>query len=82
MSRTITVSDDLYTRLEKAACKRGLASVEQLLEKIEELQVLANEGLARRREAVQRINELREQIFAANGLMPDSTELIREDRER
>ena len=82
MSRTITVSDDLYTRLEKAACKRGLANVEQLLEKVDETPPVSAEELARRREVVQRINEHREQIFATHGLMPDSTELIREDRER
>jgi hypothetical protein len=32
MSRTLTISDDLYTRLEAAARRRGLASVQQLLE--------------------------------------------------
>jgi hypothetical protein len=34
MSRTLTISDDLYIRLEAAARRRGLASVQQLLESL------------------------------------------------
>ena len=56
--------------------------VTQLLEKVEDLQMLAAEALERRREVVQRINELREQMFEKYGVMPDSVDLIREDRER
>ena len=32
MSQTLTISDDLYSRLEAAARRRGLGNVEQLLE--------------------------------------------------
>jgi hypothetical protein len=32
MSHTVTISDDLYSRLEAAARRRGLGNVEQLLE--------------------------------------------------
>lgn len=32
MSQTLTISDDLYSRLEAAAHRRGLGNVEQLLE--------------------------------------------------
>ena len=38
-------------------------------------------GLSRRREAVRRINALREQLFAKYGELPDSVELLREIRE-
>lgn len=38
-------------------------------------------GLSRRREAVRRIDALREQLFAKYGEMPDSVELLREIRD-
>ncbi len=37
--------------------------------------------LYQRQETVRRVDALREQIFAKYGEMPDSTALIREDRE-
>jgi hypothetical protein len=36
----------------------------------------------RRAEAVRRIDELRDRLFAVHGEMPDSTDLIRDDRGR
>lgn len=53
-------------------------SIEQLLEEWEQ----RYSEIRRRHEAVREIHELRERIFAKHGVMPDSTELIREDRER
>jgi predicted CopG family antitoxin len=82
MSRTITVSDDLYTRLERAACKRGLANVEQLLEKVDEAPTVSTEELRRRREAGEWVDALRAEMIEKYGLMPDSADLVREDRER
>lgn len=43
---------------------------------------LNGEVLSQRREAVGRIDALREQLFAKYGEMPDSVELLREDRAR
>jgi hypothetical protein len=80
MSRTITVSDGLYTRLEEAARRRGLGGVEQLLERLDEEWDAAED--ARREAAVQRILDLRAEFVAAYGELPDSVDLIREDRER
>jgi predicted CopG family antitoxin len=78
MSRTITISDDLYARLEAEARMRGLGSIEQLLETLHESEA---ESL-RRREVVREIDELRARLAAKYGQLPDSTELLREDRAR
>lgn len=42
---------------------------------------LNGEVLSQRREAVGRVDALREQLFAKYGEMPDSVELVREIRE-
>lgn len=71
MSRTLTISDELYDRLKAEAQARGLASVERLLEERERHEV----NFDRRAAVVQRIDELRESLFAKYGQMPDSTAL-------
>ncbi|MDQ3706180.1 MAG: hypothetical protein M3437_13405 [Chloroflexota bacterium] len=77
MSITLTLSDDIYHWLQEEAATRGVGSVELALEQIR------REGRIRRRQQVgKRIDEHREQLFAKYGVMPDSTELVREDRER
>ena len=78
MSRTITISDELYARLEAEAQARGLKSVERLLEEWEQ----NGAALKQRRDVVQRIDSLRERLFARYGEMPDSVDLVREDRAR
>jgi hypothetical protein len=78
MSRTLTISDELYAQLEIMTRKRGLKSIEQLLE---EWQTNEDE-LLQRRSVVNQIDELRESLFAKYGEMSDSVELIREDRVR
>ncbi|HEY0544334.1 MAG TPA: hypothetical protein VGC91_02975 [Pyrinomonadaceae bacterium] len=77
MSRTLIISDELYARLEKEAQVRGL-SIERLIEEWEQ-----NEAqLLLRMDTVRRVDDLRERLFSKYGEMPDSTELIREDRAR
>jgi predicted CopG family antitoxin len=77
MSRTLTISDELYARLEKEAQMRGL-SIERLIEEWER-----NEAeLLRRQDVVRGIDGLREHLFSKHGEMPDSTDSIREDRAR
>ena len=78
MSRTLTIPDELYERLEAEARARGLDSVERLLDE------LGRNGIDfdQRRESVSRIDSLRERLFAKHGEMPDSVELVREDRAR
>jgi len=78
MSRTITISDELYERLQSEARTRGLSSVEQLLE---QLRIPAS-GLSQRQQVVGEIDSLRDRLFAKYGEMPDSTPLLREDRAR
>ncbi|MGB7925142.1 MAG: hypothetical protein WCF57_18025 [Pyrinomonadaceae bacterium] len=78
MSRTLTISDELYARLEAEARERGLNSVERLLEEWERMEV----DLDERKDVVRRIDDLRGRLFARYGEMPDSAELVREDRAR
>ncbi|HEX9989994.1 MAG TPA: hypothetical protein VGE45_16170 [Chloroflexia bacterium] len=85
------ISDEVYNWLEREAGKRGLESVEHLLEvwrrerraaPDNEEGELTEEELQRRLDLVRRIDELRERIYAKYGYLGDSTEMIREDRER
>jgi hypothetical protein len=78
MSRTVTISDALYLRLEQIAQARGYRSIAQLLEVWQS----DEDTRCRRQEAVARIDALRERLFATYGVFPDSTEDIREDRAR
>ena len=77
MSQILTISDSLYARLQTEAQLRGL-SIEQLLEEWEQ----RDSELKQRREVVAAIDNLRERISQQYDVMPDSVELIREDRER
>jgi hypothetical protein len=77
MSVTLTISDTTYRRLETLARIKGFETIEKFLD---DWKPDENE-LGRRRELVERIDARREKIFQEHGLMPDSAELIREDRE-
>ena len=76
MSVTITISDKAYQKLQAVAQGRGFEKVEEFLDEWEELE------LASRREVVGRILEFHEKMKEKYGLMPDSTEILREDRMR
>jgi predicted CopG family antitoxin len=78
MSRTLTISDELYARLEAEARARGLNNIERLLEEREKSESDLNE----RQRVVKRIDDLREPLFIKYGEMPDSVELLRADRTR
>jgi hypothetical protein len=86
MSRTITVSEQVYQRLAAAAKASGYSNIEQLLEQLPlpriEHDPLTEDELQRRREVVARTDEIYEELSRKYGTMPDSVELIREDRER
>ena len=79
MSRTITVPDDVYQRLEAEARARGLKSIEQLLEQLPlakaESDPLTDEELQRRHEVVERTIALQEELSRKYGMMPDSVDL-------
>jgi hypothetical protein len=78
MSRTLTISDELYERLEGEARSRGLDSVERLLEAVSGNELDRDTRAA----AVNNIDELRARLSAKYGEMPDSTEMLVEDRAR
>ena len=78
MTQTLTISDTLYEKLDTTARLHGLENVEQLLE----IWQAREQELRQRREAVRRIDALRERLFTTYGEMPDSVGLIREDRAR
>lgn len=87
MSVTLSISEKTYKSLEQQAHKRELESVEQFLEKLteqfEEIEsVEREEKLAKRREVVDGIIAFRERMKEKYGVMPDSTEILREDRMR
>ncbi|MGE0881982.1 MAG: hypothetical protein AB7P14_00430 [Blastocatellales bacterium] len=75
--QTLTISDALYNRLQAEAQLRGI-SIEQLIEEWERHE----SEIRRRHDVVSEIRERRDRIRAQYGEMPDSTEMIREDRER
>jgi hypothetical protein len=78
MDRTLNISDALYTRLQATLQRRGFTNVEQLLESW----LTQEEELRQRQETVQRIDSLREHLFAKYAKMPDSTDLLQDDRGR
>ncbi len=78
MSRTFTISDELYSRLKSEAQARGLGNIERLLEERQNLEP----DLVLRKSAARRIDQLRERLFVKYGQLPDSADLLREDRAR
>ena len=76
MSVTLTVSEKTYKKLKNVAQSKGFEDVEKLLNEWEELE------LANRREVGNRILEFQNKMGEKYGVMPDSTELVRQDRER
>ena len=78
MSRTLEISDELYSRLEAEARRKGLESVERFLE----TNFSTVDEEAKREEWFRKVDELREHLYQKYGKMPDSVDLIREDRER
>jgi hypothetical protein len=82
MSHTLTISDDLYARLETTARQQGV-SIEELLQRWPlSDQTDWDRDLRARRDAVQRSRELYAELAARYGSFPDSTDLVREDRAR
>jgi hypothetical protein len=78
MSQTLTLSNSVYAWLQEEAQRRGLSTVEELLEAWK----AEGDELRRRREVVDEIKALQEELSAKYGEMPDSVDLIREDRDR
>lgn len=87
MSKTLIVSDKTYESLEHLAHKREMETVEQFLEELTE-QLAKDEAaewekeLERRHEQVERIKAFQRKMAEKYGVMPNSVDLIREDRNR
>lgn len=78
MNREIlTISEDLYQRILTDAQLRGL-SIEQLLDEWQR----RDSEIKRREEAGRQVDATFARMAAKYGVMPDSAELIREDRDR
>lgn len=76
MSVTITISDETYKKLETIAKSRGFEKVEDFLGEWEELE------LANRREVVDGIRKFHQRMKEKYGVMPNSVDILREDRMR
>ena len=83
MSQTLTISDDLYTKLKTTAQEQGYESIEALIEEwlANQATWLYRQELAQR-ELVQQIEVVREKLFDTYGETADSLDLIRADRSR
>ncbi len=77
MTKAIDFTDETYALLEEMSRKMGFADIEHLVKKL-----LWEAELQRRKELGRRINKHREAMLSQYGVMKDSTELIRQDRER
>jgi hypothetical protein len=78
MDRKLAISEELYTRLESTSRMYGYDSIEQMLE----TWLLSQDESRLRQATVHRIDMLWEQMQTKYGEMPDSVDLIREDRAR
>ncbi len=76
MSVTLTISEETYQKLKNIAQSKGFEDVGKFLDEWEELE------LANRREVVDGILKFHEKMKEKYGVMPDSTEILREDRMR
>ena len=83
MSRALIISDNLYQQLELSARQNGVP-VESFAENMLEdgLSKAWEAELSRRREVVDRILTFQKKMGEKYGVMEDSVELIREDRDR
>lgn len=83
MSKTLTISDETYEKLETLARFRAKENVEQLLDELEDADFIEwQKELARRREVGNRIIKFQEKMREKYGVMQDSMEILREDRMR
>jgi hypothetical protein len=78
MCHTITIPDDLYYRLDAAARAQGL-SIEQLLRSWPAGTAALHDA---DQDVLARVAALGDELSARYGEMPDSTDLVREDRAR
>lgn len=78
MQHVLTISEELYQKLQSSAQENGLSSIEKLLENWQKRE----SALKQQQVLVQPIVALRTRIQNSSNLFPDSVALLREDRER
>ncbi len=76
MSVTFTISEETYQKLKNIAQSKGFEDVGKFLDEWEELE------LTNRHEVVDGILKFHEKMKEKYGVMPGSTEILREDRIR
>ena len=83
MSKTLTIPDKLYKALEDAARdSRNNVPVEKYAERLLTEGLLSSEeGIRYRLELIDRIDELHKYMEERYGIVVDSVDLIREDRD-
>lgn len=85
MSQILTIPDDLYAQLEEAARRHrvtieGLLHTWQIKDQGDQDGAARDEELRRRQAAVARLQATRAVLTVRYGEMPDSADLVREDR--
>jgi hypothetical protein len=78
MQQILTISENLYQRLQVTAQENQMPSIEQLIEYWQR----RDSALKRRREIVQNIVAIREQLASEYTQFPDSVALLQEERAR
>lgn len=83
MVKTLTIPDKLHKALEDAAKESGTeASVDKYAERIlAEVLISSKEGIRYRLELIGRIEKLHDYMKERYGIVVDSVDLIREDRD-
>lgn len=83
MSITVEISQETFNRLLASARQAGKENVAELLDEWSKPSSNGSEDkLSARKEAVRKVREFRLRMKEKYGIMPDSTPLIREDRDR
>lgn len=77
MNVTVSIPEEVYDWFQQEAERRGLESVECVIQELQQAEVHRL-----RHEAIERIRTLQEEMRAKYGIMEESVELIREDRAR
>lgn len=78
MSQTLTISDSLFARLSAAAQQGGFHDIAHLLESWQTDDAVR----LSRQQVVDEIDRLRQRLEARYGEMPDSVDLVSQDRAR
>lgn len=82
MSQMLMISDELYSCLKTEASEEGYDSIERLLEDKHHRSRDGDTSATHQPNVFDRIEAFQRHTSAKYGMMPDSADLVREDRER